>query len=283
MRLKSRLKPILVPVWNAGHRYGWLAYDYLGALASRPLRAVRCLRPVLGFSSTGAEWSRRGWQSCGVFHPALPRRWPEKSRSSARLVGPSCAGGGSPRCSLALYPSAGPPARSLAEWVLRDEIRTLRVAEINIIDGVHSFLRKMPLYSGSDFVDPSGPAAAEPAAHSEDLTRLSYADDSFDLVVTSESLEHVPDLHAALSEILRVLAPGGRHVFTVPVLPKTKETFSRSVVLPDGTIEDRAPRICHPGGDWGYPVFHRVRNGSAGAACARGIRDRGPLRAGQRG
>ena len=24
---------------------------------------------------------------------------------------------------------------------------------------------------------------------------------------------------------------------------------------PDGSVEDRAPRIAHPGGDWGYPVF----------------------------
>ena len=32
-------------------------------------------------------------------------------------------------------------------------------------------------------------------------------------------------------------------------------TFARSIVLPDGSIEDRAPRICHPGGDVGYPVF----------------------------
>ena len=65
----------------------------------------------------------------------------------------------------------------------------------------------------------------------------------------------MPDLNAALREIHRVLAPGGRHVFTVPVLPTVEKTFSRSIVLPDGTIEDRAPRICHPGGDWGYPVF----------------------------
>src|SRR5262249_28481515 len=64
-----------------------------------------------------------------------------------------------------------------------------------------------------------------------------------------------PDLSAALEEIHRVLAPGGRHVFTVPVLPTTAKTFSRSVVLPDRKIEDRVPRICHPGGDWGYPVF----------------------------
>ena len=52
-----------------------------------------------------------------------------------------------------------------------------------------------------------------------------------------------------------MLAPGGRHVFTVPVLPGTKQTIARSTVRPDGSICDFLPRICHPGGDWGYPVF----------------------------
>ena len=74
-------------------------------------------------------------------------------------------------------------------------------------------------------------------------------------MLTSETLEHVPDLEAALGEIHRVLAPGGRHVFTIPLLPGVPETFARSIVLPDGSIQDRSPRISHPGGDWGYPVF----------------------------
>src|SRR5262249_34113808 len=87
------------------------------------------------------------------------------------------------------------------------------------------------------------------------LTRLTYPDGCFDLVLTSETLEHVPDLDAALRELRRVLAPGGRHVFTIPLLPQTPKTFPRMVVLPDGTVEDLAPRIAHPGGDWGYPVF----------------------------
>ena len=47
---------------------------------------------------------------------------------------------------------------------------------------------------------------------------LSYADSSFDLVITSETLEHVPDVDAALGEIHRVLKPAGLHVFTVPVV-----------------------------------------------------------------
>ncbi len=252
--MPSSCQPVLVPIWNAGHRYGWLARDYLGALSSgRFGRCVVCGRLGLFI------YRRR------VVTPRLAQLWglsPRLAEALARKESLECTSCGAKlrgrrmaQVLMALYSLAGAPARSLAEWVLRDEIRTLRVAEINVIDGLHSFVRTLPFYSGSDFADPSGPAADEPGARSEDLTRLSYADNSFDLVVTSESLEHVPDLNAALSEILRVLAPGGRHVFTVPVLPTTRETFSRSAVLPDGAIEDRAPRICHPGGDWGYPVF----------------------------
>ncbi len=74
-------------------------------------------------------------------------------------------------------------------------------------------------------------------------------------MLTSETLEHVPDLGAALAEIMRVLIPGGRHIFTVPQLPGVARTFARIVSRPDGTLDHRATRICHPGGDVGYPVF----------------------------
>ena len=62
----------------------------------------------------------------------------------------------------------------------------------------------------------------------EDIQALSWADGSFDLVLTSETLEHVPDPALALRETLRVLRPGGRHVFTVPLDPARDATRSRA-------------------------------------------------------
>jgi len=50
----------------------------------------------------------------------------------------------------------------------------------------------------------------------QDLRRLSFADNSIDLIVSSDVFEHVPDPYRAHREILRVLKPNGRHVFTVP-------------------------------------------------------------------
>lgn len=60
-----------------------------------------------------------------------------------------------------------------------------------------------------------GHAAGSPAAerlHFEvaDVARLPYADGRFDAVLSSGSIKHWPDPEAALREIHRVLAPGGR-------------------------------------------------------------------------
>jgi SAM-dependent methyltransferase len=49
-----------------------------------------------------------------------------------------------------------------------------------------------------------------------DAMRLPFRDDSFDLIVALDILEHLPDDQAALCEFQRVLKPGGRVVASVP-------------------------------------------------------------------
>ena len=63
----------------------------------------------------------------------------------------------------------------------------------------------------------------------EDLTAQTLANESLDIVVTSDVLEHVPDAAAALREILRTLRPGGSHIFTVPWF-HSKQTLVRAVI-----------------------------------------------------
>ena len=53
----------------------------------------------------------------------------------------------------------------------------------------------------------------------EDLQRTSFPDETFDIIITSEVLEHVPDAPAAEKELIRILKPGGIYCFTVPFLP----------------------------------------------------------------
>jgi ubiquinone/menaquinone biosynthesis C-methylase UbiE len=49
-----------------------------------------------------------------------------------------------------------------------------------------------------------------------DVTRLPFKDNSFDLIVCSEVLEHIPDHDQALSELVRILKPGRTLVVSVP-------------------------------------------------------------------
>lgn len=156
---------------------------------------------------------------------------------------------------LELYPAEGSRAASLRDWARDPSIQRLRIAEINGVDGLHEALRDLPNFAPSDYLPGERPGAVVGGVRNEDLGRLTYPDASLDLIITSETLEHVPDLEAALSEIRRVLAPGGRHVFTAPVAPCAPKTFPRARLRDDGQIEHLTQPIHHPAGDSGYLVF----------------------------
>lgn len=250
------LKRVVLPLWNGGHRLAWRAGEYAGALAHG--RFGRC--DVCG--RVGPWLYRRR-----VVPPRLEQLWglsPRQAEALARKESLDCAWCGAKLRArrlaavvLGLYPVGSPPApaRSLREWAGHPEIASLRIAEINRIEGVHEALARHPDGAFSDFAPGAAPGEMVEGVRSEDLTRLTYPDGSFDLVLTSETLEHVPDLDRALAEIRRVLAPGGRHVFTVPWLPGVPRTFARISREADGTLRHHAVEVRHPGGDVGYLVF----------------------------
>lgn len=60
------------------------------------------------------------------------------------------------------------------------------------------------------------PEEASATVANGDACRLPFADASFDRVVASEVLEHVPDDTVAMAELCRVLRPGGVLAATVP-------------------------------------------------------------------
>jgi SAM-dependent methyltransferase len=81
----------------------------------------------------------------------------------------------------------------------------LRILDINGAAAISHTLARLPLYVRGDF----------PAV---DMHALPYGDKSFDLVIHSDTLEHVERPFRALEECRRVLAPGGRACFTVPII-----------------------------------------------------------------
>jgi SAM-dependent methyltransferase len=60
------------------------------------------------------------------------------------------------------------------------------------------------------------PDGAQAQVVQGDVLSLPFPDDSFDAVIAAEVLEHIPDDERAMSEIARVVRPGGRVAVTVP-------------------------------------------------------------------
>ena len=84
-------------------------------------------------------------------------------------------------------------------------IRQLTVIEINPAKNLSPFLQVLPkraLHSFPQF----------------DMQRMSFADALIDVIIHSDTLEHVPDSRAALAECRRVLKPGGHLFYTVPIV-----------------------------------------------------------------
>lgn len=79
----------------------------------------------------------------------------------------------------------------------------------------------------------------------EDLTQLSFADASFDLVLSFDVFEHIPDYRAALREVRRVLRPGGMFVMSVPLHLGSVENIVRARLRADGSVEHLKPPEYH--------------------------------------
>lgn len=108
-----------------------------------------------------------------------------------------------------------PGARCLTD--VRDS-PGLRVYNTEAQGALHDALSPLPGYVASEYFGPElrqGDAGPGGVLH-EDLQDLSFASETFDLVLSTDVLEHVPDPYRAHREICRVLRPGGHHVFTVP-------------------------------------------------------------------
>ena len=86
----------------------------------------------------------------------------------------------------------------------------------------------------------------------EDICHLTFADQQFDLAIHSETLEHVFDFTRALDEVQRVLKPGGRQVYTIPLIHQriTQQRMRRGAT---GEILQVMPPSYH-GNEGEFPV-----------------------------
>lgn len=125
----------------------------------------------------------------------------------------------------------------------------------------------------SEFFDHVEPGTLVDGVQCQDVQRLTFADHSFDLCTSTEVFEHVEDDRVGFSEIRRVLRPGGRFVFTVPL---SGTTTQERTALVEGRRVPTLPPAYHADRyrgahvlvfrDYGADIVERLR--SAGFASA---------------
>jgi len=83
-----------------------------------------------------------------------------------------------------------------------------------------------PNYSGSHFYSDMKIGEYHPVQkyQNQNLEKLTFDDESFDLFITQDVMEHIFNPEKAFREIARVLKPGGAHIFTVPIINKGKQS-----------------------------------------------------------
>ena len=125
-----------------------------------------------------------------------------------------------------------------------------------------------PLYVVTHYVPGVELGAPQDGFRNENLEALTFEDESFDLHITQDVLEHVLDPQAAFREIARTLKPGGAHVFTTPLVngPRPSEVCARMGT--DGTVaylrepEYHASTVSQDGAlvtmHWGYDITRHI-------------------------
>jgi len=112
---------------------------------------------------------------------------------------------------------------------------------------------------GSEFLgDRCEFGTASDGLRNEDLTQLTFADSSFDFVVSLDVMEHVADDLSAMSEVFRCLKPGGRFLFTAPFACDRQNKVIRATVESDGSVRHILE-----------PEYHGNPVNSEGALCFR--------------
>src|SRR5205085_11332627 len=76
-----------------------------------------------------------------------------------------------------------------------------------------------------------------------DVAALPLPDESMALVICTDVLEHVPDDRAALAEIRRVLAPGGRTLVHVPILTSGTVEYGHAVAADNEHVRAYGPDV----------------------------------------
>jgi len=122
--------------------------------------------------------------------------------------------------------------------------KDIHVYEMSSKGALFKFLkRRFEDLTFSEYYDDINPGSFRNGIQCQDVQRLTFKNESFDLVTSTEVFEHVPDDLKGFKEIYRVLKWGGYFIFTVP-LSDSEKTVERAFIK-DGRVEHILPPEYH--------------------------------------
>ncbi len=135
-------------------------------------------------------------------------------------------------------------ASSLKDWVKEANKRNLKVCELNSCHELHKTLKFLKKLTYAEYGTKT----------EQNIEKLTYSDSMFDLVLHSETLEHVNDPGAAMDECRRVLRPDGLVIFTTPII--WSRHTRRRATIDKGKIKYLLPASHHGYKTDDYLVYH---------------------------
>jgi SAM-dependent methyltransferase len=129
-----------------------------------------------------------------------------------------------------------------------------RAWEMSTYGATLSHLRKVvEEVHASEFFPDAAPGAYVDGILNQDVQRLSFADDSLDLITSNQVFEHVQDDLQGFRECFRVLKPGGALIFSIPLhdVPATQQL----ALIENGALRHLAT-----------PEYHHSRHGGPRSA-----------------
>lgn len=127
---------------------------------------------------------------------------------------------------------------SAVSEVLHDYSHPPLIWECNNLSVLHQYIANYPNLIYSEF------GVEERGVLSLDLMSIKLADESIDLILMTDVLEHVPDISRALQELHRVLGPKGMIILTVPLI-MSRKTRKRAGINSAGEVEYYWPPSYH--------------------------------------
>jgi SAM-dependent methyltransferase len=94
-----------------------------------------------------------------------------------------------------------------------------------------------------------------------DITKIPFEDNSFDFIICSHVLEHIPNDHLAMTELYRVLKKNGNSLLQVPIDYSREKTYEDHTIV---TPEDRLRIFGHDDHVRIYGKDYKIRLENAG-------------------